>query len=87
MEIGFLFLLVRSGDIMTQTNLFSIPNKAPQNEESVYENAYVIHDKCNAKANFELFGGCKLPTYYCPVCRTRVNCKAVIYGVKGWTVL
>ena len=82
-----ILLDVQGCDKMTQTNLFSTPNKDSQSEESVYENAYVIHDKCNAKANFELFGGCKLPTYYCPVCRTRVNCKAVIYGVKGWTVL
>jgi len=72
---------------MPQTNLFSATNKEPQNEESKYQNTTVIHDKCNAQANFEYFGGGKLPTYYCPVCRTRVNCKAVIYGLKGWTVI
>lgn len=72
---------------MPQTNLFSIPKLAPQDEEPVYQNAVVIHDKCDTQANFEYFGGAKLPTYYCPKCGTRVNCKAVIYGLKGWTVL
>lgn len=72
---------------MVQTNLFSIPNKAPKNEESKYQNVTVIHDKCNSEANFEYFGGGKLSTYYCPVCGARVNCKPVIYGLNGWTVI
>lgn len=67
---------------MTQTN-FSCPFKREIDPETVT----VIHEECNTKAEFQLFGGGQLATYFCPKCHARVNAKAVLSGYEGWKVI
>ena len=70
-------------DTMTQTKLFS----QPKTEEIDPAKVKVIHDECNTEAKFDLFSGGNLPTYFCPKCNRRINCKPILSGLPGWTVI
>lgn len=67
---------------MTQTNLCGF-----KEEEGYLQKLEVWHEPCNTRAEYEEFSGCRLPTYKCPSCGSRVNANSVIRGRKDWMVI